>query len=238
MELALHGAVIRTGYLSVLFGFDYCEGGRISVEPRQPRRPPPSENGSHSARGTASTGDVADPACRSDADLVQETRDGHTAAFDLLVERHLSATVGFFRYLRVPPNSLEDLVQDTFLRAFRKLDLFDPTRTFSVWLLTIGRNLYFDQRRKNSFSEVTLERADIPTPGPEDEIIERHSVQELLESLPEEARFLLELRIFRDLPFPEIAELTGESESTLRVRFHRLMQRLRLSHPTGGAHET
>ncbi len=227
--------IIGTGNLPVLLGFGYGESEERRVTPRIIFHHP-EDNGSPVDRlppvvGRASVGE------RSDADLVSESQAGKIGAFDLLVDRHLSAVVGFFRYLRVPPSRLEDLVQETFLRAFRKLDLFDVSRSFSVWLLTIGRNLYFDERRRSSFSEVPIEHIERSTPSHEDEIIERQSARELLESLPDDARLLLELRIYRDLSFPEIAELTGEAETTLRVRFHRLMQRLRLKAVVGGEHE-
>lgn len=224
-----------TGNLPVLFGFGYGESEEHRVTPgiifhhRDDDRLPADRLPSKGGR-------PASGEC-SDADLISETQAGRIGAFDLLVDRHLSAVVGFFRYLRVPPDRLEDLVQETFLRAFRKLDMFDASRSFSVWLLTIGRNLYFDERRRSSFSEVPIEHVERSTPSHEDEIIERFSARELLDSLSDDARLLLELRLYRDLSFPEIAELTGEAETTLRVRFHRLLRRLRLKAVAGGEHE-
>ncbi|HNV68988.1 MAG TPA: sigma-70 family RNA polymerase sigma factor [Candidatus Ozemobacteraceae bacterium] len=236
MFSAVQELAIGTGNLPVLLGFGYGESEEHRVSPRIITFHHPTHDGHPVDQSGAPHGRKATPA-GSDADLVRETLAGQNGAFDLLVDRHLSAAVGFFRYLRVPPNRLEDLVQETFLRAFRKLELYDATRSFSVWLLTIGRNLYFDERRRCSFSEVPIEHIERSTPSPEDEIIERHTARELLDSLPDESRLLLELRIYRDLSFPEIAELTGEAETTLRVRFHRLMLRLRLTVASGGEHE-
>ena len=164
----------------------------------------------------------------SDAEVVRLVRDGNTREFNVLVDRHLPALVGFFRYLGVPGGMIEDLLQETFMRAFEKIKLYDPAKSFPTWLTVVGRNIFYNQiRRKDDGSVEKSEQKTFSDSG-EDEIITRATVRELLDSLDEMGKFLVELRVFRDLSFAEISEITGEPEATLRVRFHRTIGRLRL----------
>ena len=164
-----------------------------------------------------------------DISLIRKIRDGDSQALSMLVDRYLPQLLAFFRYLRAPESMVEDLVQATFERMMLKLDTFEEDRKFSSWLITVGRNLYFDEcRRDNRRREITGE----VTPGhavtPEEEIVVRHSAGELLRDLTPPEKFLVEMRVFQAMPFAEIAELTGEVEATLRSRFFRLMGRLRI----------
>ncbi|MBF0502865.1 MAG: sigma-70 family RNA polymerase sigma factor [Candidatus Riflebacteria bacterium] len=181
--------------------------------------------------------DISGP---SDAELITLTRTGRIEVFETLMDRHLPSLIGFFHYLGVPSSLIDDLAQETFFKAFRKLELYDPARPFATWLITIGRNVFLDERRKTA-RDSRLTRITNENPPPlsvENSVIERVTARELLDALDEGARFLLEMRLFQDLPFSDIAVMTGEPETTLRVRYHRLLNRLRLtaSRP-GEAHD-
>jgi len=167
---------------------------------------------------------------KEDLVLIRKIREGDVTALDRLIDRYLNQLVNFFRYLRAPEASVDDLVQETFERIIRKLDSYDENKRFSAWLLTVGRNIYFDQcrgesRRREHLQQVVHE----PVPTPEEEVVERQTASELLQTLSPQERFLVELRVFQAVPFAEIAELTGEVEVTLRSRFFRIMGRLRIS---------
>ena len=111
-----------------------------------------------------------------------------------------------------------------------KIDTFDESKKFSTWLMTIVRNLYFDQyRRKNKGNEIIATEyiENNNSIDPERETIVKLSVEELLKNLSDKERFLLEMRIFQKMPFNEIAEITGESDTSLRSRFFRAINRLK-----------
>ena len=129
----------------------------------------------------------------------------------------------------MPEDSVEDLIQETFERMINKIDSFDENKRFSTWLMTIGRNLYIDQyRRKIKSEELTLEEErDNSLADPEKEVIGKISVEELLKALSEKEKFLIEMRVFKQMPFAEISEVTGETETSLRSRFFRALGRLR-----------
>ena len=165
-----------------------------------------------------------------DSDLISLVKKGDTKALDKLLEIYIPQLTAFFRYIHVPEDSVEDLVQETFEKMINKIDTFDENKKFSTWLMTIGRNIYIDQyRRKNKGNEIIASEY-IETPDsvdPEKETIDKLSVEELLKNLNDKERFLLEMRIFQKMPFAEISEVTGESETSLRSRFFRAINRLK-----------
>ncbi|MBU1108251.1 MAG: sigma-70 family RNA polymerase sigma factor [Candidatus Riflebacteria bacterium] len=180
----------------------------------------------------ADTAKLNAAAARHAEDLVaiRKIREGDVRALERLIDRYLNQLMGFFRYLRAPESMVEDLVQETFERVIRKLDAYDEQKKFSVWLLTVGRNLYFDQcRRETRKREHQQQIVSEPVTSPEDEVVERHTASELLQTLTPQEKFLVDLRVFQGMPFAEIAELTGEVEATLRSRFFRIMGRLRIT---------
>lgn len=162
--------------------------------------------------------------------LIKKIRAGDVTALERLIDRYLSQLVGFFRYLRAPESMVEDLAQETFEKVIRKLDSYDENKAFASWLMTIGRNLYFDEcRRLKRKRERQAEYVHEPVSSPEELVVVRQSASELLQTLKPAEKFLVELRVFQNMPFAEIGEITGENEVTLRSRFFRIMGRLRLS---------
>ena len=151
----------------------------------------------------------------------------------MLVDRHLRPLIGFFRYLEVPAPFIDDLVQETFEKALKSLANAGSFRSFSSWLMTIGRNAWIDlcrkhQRERDLFPPVSdPPMSGPPASRPDAIVLENLSAGEILERLSEPERFLVEMRIIQGHSFAEIAALTGEKEVTVRSRFFRLMRRLR-----------
>jgi RNA polymerase sigma-70 factor (ECF subfamily) len=164
-----------------------------------------------------------------DLALVRKVKAGDSAALGHLIDRYLSQLMAFFRYLRAPEPAVEDLVQATFERMILKIDSYEEDKKFSSWLLTVGRNLYFDEcRRETRRRDFHHEQTTTPAVTPEEEVVVRHSASELLKALSDPEKFLVEFRVFQALPFAEIAEITGEVEATLRSWYFRIMGRLRI----------
>ncbi len=165
-----------------------------------------------------------------DLKLIEKIRHGDAESLEKLVNRYLSQLVGFFNYLRVPDIHIDDMVQETFEKVIRNLEKFDSEKPFSTWLLTVGRNHYFDLCRKEKRqSEFKLQKDSEFVASPEEQIVDRETASDILRDLSPADRFLLEMRVFQQMPFSEIAEITGEIETTLRSRFFRLLGRLRIS---------
>ncbi len=125
---------------------------------------------------------------------------------------------------RVPRSEAEDLVQDIFLHALKKLHtLRDPT-AFGPWIGMIARNRAMDFHRKSRDTvEVTddLKHADA-TENKAAEILE------IIRSLPDAYRETLVLRLVEGMTGPEIANRTGLTPASVRVNLHRGMKLLRV----------
>lgn len=127
---------------------------------------------------------------------------------------------------------IEDTAQEAFIKAFQNLEKFDPSRSFATWLFTIARNCFFDEWRKTrKETPMGLSEHRIGAPSPEETAHHRITLQETLELLNDSSKLVLELRIFLGLSFSEMAEITGETENSLRVRFHRVIEFLRTQAP-------
>ena len=174
----------------------------------------------------------------SDAEIVDQIQSGRPERYQLLVERYLSSLLGFFRFIRVPEEMVDDMIQETFLRTYNNLGRYDRNRSFLTWLTVIGRNVFISELRKRGKPQLPVAREESQTASQVEEVIARETARELLDTLDDEGRFLIELRVFRELSFIEIAEITGWNVGTLRVRYHRLLKRLRLTIEKEAGHES
>jgi len=125
---------------------------------------------------------------------------------------------------RVPRSEVDDLVQDIFLHAFKKLDTLRDWAAFGPWIAMIARNRAMDfHRRSRETVEVTedLRSAD-------DSTTKANEILELIRGLPEAYRETLVLRLVEGMTGPEIAARTGLTPASVRVNLHRGMKQLRV----------
>lgn len=165
-----------------------------------------------------------------DAQLVDAARAGDRGAFGQLYERYARMVHGVL-LARIPVCDVDDLVQDVFLRALRRLSTLRENGALGPWLAAIARNLANDYHRRRA-PEESLE--DEPSDGH----IERRkaggdraepaaAVLTAIRSLPDAYRETLILRLVEGMTGPEIAARTGLTHGSVRVNLHRGMQQLR-----------
>lgn len=124
----------------------------------------------------------------------------------------------------------EDVVQETFISAYRRYDSFDPARgSIGAWLCRIAHNKAIDQLRSPAF-RLRAEWPETERFGEENQSNERLSeVNEtilfLYDRLTEEERELLNMRYVLDLKNAEVADILGLKENTLNKRYQRLLQK-------------
>lgn len=170
----------------------------------------------------------------ADADLVSAYREGDERAATRLVRRH-AAGVGRFLYSAGAPRpDVEDLVQEAFFRAFRRLDSWRGDASFRSWLFTIAANVMRDQhRRGKGRTFLTLEDRDIPDGrDPEahlaaDEAGER--LREAIAKLPRLQREVFLMRVQTDADYGDIAAALDTTAGAARVHYHHAVKRLKES---------
>jgi RNA polymerase sigma-70 factor (ECF subfamily) len=159
-----------------------------------------------------------------DAVLVRRARNGDEEAFADLYRRYARVVHGLLLG-RVPWADADDLVQDVFVSAWRRLDGLRDPAAFGGWLATIARNRAADfHRRGGDDVELsdTLRAHDVTA-----ERMEALRILEIVRTLPEAYRDTLILRLVEGLTGPEIAERTGLTAASVRVNLHRGMKLLR-----------
>lgn len=161
-----------------------------------------------------------------DASLVEAARDGDRAAFGRLYDRYARMVHGIM-LSRVPPGEVDDLVQDVFLLALKRLHTLRETAAFGGWLAMIARNRSTDYyRRRPDAVDLPPETADGVTQEspPQAEAL---AVLAAIRALPEAYRETLILRLVEGMTGPEIAARTGLTPGSVRVNLYRGMQQLR-----------
>jgi RNA polymerase sigma-70 factor, ECF subfamily len=158
-----------------------------------------------------------------DAALVAAARAGDRVAFGRLYARFAPMLHGLL-LVRVPRGDVDDLVQEVFLQAMRRLgSLRDPT-AFGPWVAAIARNRARDHYRRGQPTEEL--RDEMPAPA-RDQHGEAAAVLGAIRRLPAAYRDTLVLRLVEGMTGPEIAERTGLTHGSVRVNLHRGMQMLR-----------
>jgi RNA polymerase sigma-70 factor (ECF subfamily) len=174
--------------------------------------PPARADAESSARGRASV-----PA------LAEAARAGDEAAFAELYRAHLRMVHGVL-LARVPRTDVDDLAQDVFLTAWRRIDSLREPAAFPGWLATIARNHATDHLRQRPADADALPE-HLPAPGSDGHMA--RAALDAIRALPEAYRETLVLRLVEGMTGPEIAARTGLTEGSVRVNLHRGMKLLR-----------
>jgi RNA polymerase sigma-70 factor (ECF subfamily) len=158
-------------------------------------------------------------------DLVVAAQQGDQGAFGELYRKFARMVHGVL-LSRIPPAEVEDLVQEVFLSALRKLkDLHEPS-AFGGWVAMIARNCAADfYRNRAESTELTESHASSSPAAPAR--MDAVTVLKVIQRLPEAYRETLVLRLVEGMTGPEIAERTGLSSGSVRVNLHRGMELLR-----------
>lgn len=157
-----------------------------------------------------------------EAVLVGAALEGDRDGFGRLYNRYAPLVHGIL-LARVPRAEVDDLVQDIFLHAFRKLNTLRDRAAFGPWIAMIARNRAIDFHRR---TRETVEITD-DVGGTNTSDSRANEILELIRGLPDAYRETLVLRLVEGMTGPEIAERTGLTPASVRVNLHRGMKLLR-----------
>jgi RNA polymerase sigma-70 factor (ECF subfamily) len=169
----------------------------------------------------------------SDAELVERARRGGRVAFEALVRRYQRPL--YFLCLRYvhDHDAASDLAQRSFIRAFEKMDELRDNGIFRSWLFRIGANLSLNHLRDHArFVDEAPPAVDDAPLAPEAETLleaaeDAAALRRVVAELPTKQRMTLELRVFEEMSFRDIAEALETTEGAAKVNFHYAVRRLR-----------
>jgi RNA polymerase sigma-70 factor (ECF subfamily) len=154
---------------------------------------------------------------------------GDSKAFRILVERYQNSVMRLISNIVNDRHICEDIAQEVFFSAYKKLSTFDSARgKFSTWLFTIARNKSLNAIKKKQ-AQVVDELPDIAENKKGDELEKQEFMNELdkqLHSLPKDQKTVFVMAEFEKLPYEEIAQIEGVREGTVRTRLHRAKRKL------------
>jgi RNA polymerase sigma-70 factor, ECF subfamily len=165
----------------------------------------------------------ASPDASGDAAVVDAARRGDRSAFAELYRRYVRMVHGVL-LASVPRTDVDDLVQDVFLVALRRLESLRDAAAFPGWLAAIARHRAADHYRRRSPEQMPLPEHMTIRASDDAEAL---AILEVVRSLPEAYREPLVLRLVEGMSGQEIADRTGLTAASVRVNLHRGMKLLR-----------
>ena len=183
---------------------------------------------------TRKTPRMAEPAQPADESLVAASLEGDDDAFAELVERHKRRVFATAARFARDDHQLDDICQEVFVRVFRNLGKFRGDAPFAHWLARITVSACYDFLRKERRvrEQVSLDAVEFDLPDKNiDAALSAGRARELVEfamrKLSPDERLIVTLAEIEERPMREIAELTGWSESNVKVRAFRARQNLK-----------
>ena len=176
----------------------------------------------------------------SDALLVKNYIAGNENALSVLIQRHQSKIYGFIYSKLSDRDIADDIFQDTFIKVIKTLksNSYNEEGKFLPWVMRISHNLIIDHYRRNKKMPMFRETEEFSifsimsdnVPNIESQLITsqvENDLRKLIEELPVDQKEVLMMRMYQDLSFKEISELTGVSINTALGRMRYAIMNLR-----------
>ncbi|URN96427.1 MAG: RNA polymerase sigma factor [Candidatus Pristimantibacillus lignocellulolyticus] len=174
----------------------------------------------------------------NDNQIIEKIKQGEQQYFRVLYDRYFEYAVRVSTIiLRNQQSSAKDVVQEAFIRVYRKLNQFDMDREFKPWFYTILLNECKRISQKNNDSEVAGEQVVEPLYQDRHPFIEYESLYIAIQQLEEHNRVPVILKYMHDMKDQEIADILQENVNTIKSRLYKARIKLKnlLKHESGGA---
>ncbi|MCX7771641.1 MAG: RNA polymerase sigma factor [Clostridia bacterium] len=182
----------------------------------------------------------------SDLTLVEKALGGDTDAFSKLVDCYQHRLLAFTYKMVLSKEDAEEIVQETFIKAYKHLWRYDSRISFSTWLYTIAHNLCKTFMKRRKAPPISLESEVIsgfePVSPPKEEPSEylmlkeyRREAHKLMAFLKPDQKAALILKYLQDLSYEEIGRILGISEDAAKMKVYRAKKEiLKRYQPVGG----
>ena len=174
---------------------------------------------------------------KTDAEIIARVLNGDKQSYALLVEAYTGPIFNLAYRMTGSLEDAEDLTQETFIRAYQNLHRFDRDKKFFTWLYTIGINLIRNHLKKNerevahfvaaNYAEEHQAQEHTREEGgtlSEDRMIR---LEQVIRNLPVDLREAIILKFVQDLTFEEVANVTGDSVSAVKMRIYRGLEKIK-----------
>ena len=173
---------------------------------------------------------------KREENLIAQLKSNAVEAFDLLIEQYGDRLYWHIRRIVVQHEDAEDVLQETFARAYLSISGFrgETDSSLTAWLYRIATTLSINalrKRKRGIFSSLDSVRGDLLATFEDeidpsaDEIIVR--LQKAILALPTKQRLVFNMRYYDELSFEEISKITGQSISTLKTNYHYAVQKIK-----------
>ena len=169
---------------------------------------------------------------KTEAELIQNFQTGRRDAFGPLYDAYIKKIYDFIYYKIHHRETAEDLTSQTFLKAFKALERFNPSGgSFQAWLYQIARHTVIDHFRLSRPQQPIQDAWDLASnediPTDTDTRLRIEKVKAALQQLPSQHRELIIMRLWQGLSFAEIAEILRKSEQSCKMQFSRTIRKFR-----------
>jgi RNA polymerase sigma-70 factor (ECF subfamily) len=172
---------------------------------------------------------------QDDNEYIGKVLNGDISAYASLVAKHTNLVFSIVLKIVNNREDAEEISQDVFLKAYQSLNTFEKKSKFSTWLYRIAYNAAISNTRKKKVEMVAIEEMVITNYSTDeisrnitefDENDRQLILEKALKQLPEDDNLLITLFYKNENSVEDISEITGLSESNVKVRLHRIRKRL------------
>jgi len=166
-------------------------------------------------------------------DNIAKAKTGDQVAFTFLLDFYWSEVFNFMLKRTQNETDTEDIVIETFAKAFDRIHTYNPEYAFNTWLISIAKNVHIDMLRKKKsvlFVEISddedsrAQNVADSSPTAEDKLIREQNLSRLLQcvkQLKPQYQEVIQLRFFQEMSYQEIAEQLGEPLNNIKVKILR-----------------
>jgi RNA polymerase sigma-70 factor, ECF subfamily len=164
---------------------------------------------------------------------IQKAKLGDQVAFTFLLDFYWNEVYGYMLKRTENETDTDDIVIETFAKAFDKISTYNPEFGFNTWLITIAKNVHIDMLRKKKstlFLEITDEEDSLAnqvlddSPTVEDIIITEQNLSKLLQQIKQlkpAYQEVIQLRYFQEMSYQEMAEQLNEPLNNIKIKLLR-----------------